>query len=119
TMLVHEGTEPGMRIDEESALGAHWAYPQSKLATEQVIEKHHGDIPYTLLRLAGVYDEEHLVPSLAHQVQRIYERNVQSHLFSGDTAAGQSFIHSDDVVDAFCAAVRRRAELRDTRALLV
>ncbi len=119
TILVHEGTEPGVRIDEDSSLGAHWAYPRSKLATEQVIEKHHGEIPYTVLRLAGVYDEEHLVPSLAHQVQRIYERNFQSHLFSGDTAAGQSFIHADDVVDAFCAAVRRRAELRNTRALLV
>ena len=119
TMLVHEGTEPGERIDEDSPLGAHWAYPESKLATERIIEEYHGDIPYTLLRLAGVYDEEHLVPSLAHQVQRIYERSFQSHLFSGDTSAGQSFVHSDDVIDAFCQAVRHRHALRDTRAVLV
>ncbi|HEX2140004.1 MAG TPA: vitamin K epoxide reductase family protein [Woeseiaceae bacterium] len=119
TMLVHEGTEPGVSIDEESPLGAHWAYPESKLETERTIEAHHGRIPYTLLRLAGVYDEEHLVPSLAHQVQRIYERSFQSHLFSGDVAAGQSFIHSEDAIDAISRAVRRRAELRDTRALLI
>jgi nucleoside-diphosphate-sugar epimerase len=119
TMLVHEETEPGMPITEESALGAHWAYPQSKLATEKVIEERHGRIPYTLMRLAGVYDEDHLIPTLAHQVQRIYERNFQSHLFSGDVSSGQSFIHSDDVVEAFCRAVSRSAELADTSALLI
>jgi nucleoside-diphosphate-sugar epimerase/uncharacterized membrane protein len=119
TMLVHEETEPGVPITEESALGAHWAYPQSKLATEKVIEEHHGRIPYTLMRLAGVYDEDHLIPTLAHQVQRIYERNFQSHLFSGDVSSGQSFIHSDDVVEAFCRAVSRSAELADTSALLI
>lgn len=119
TMLVHEPTEPGVPITEKSPLDARWAYPQSKLETEQVIAEHRGSIPCTLLRIAGVYDEDCGLPLLAHQMQRIYERHVQSHLFAGDVAAGQAAVHRDDVVDAIARTVRRREELGDTAALLI
>src|SRR5690606_32635888 len=41
------------------------------------------------------------------------------HLFAGDLSAGQSFVHADDVIEAFRLAVERRDELGDTRALLI
>jgi len=119
TMLVHEPTSPGVPITEDSPLDPAWQYPQSKLETEDTIERHHGAIPYTVLRIAGVYDDNCNVPTLAHQMQRIYERHIKGHLFAGKLEAGQSFVHRDDVVDAICRAVRCRAELKGTPALLI
>lgn len=119
TMLVHRPSEPGITISENDPREARWAYPQSKLETERVIEEHHGDIPYTHLRIAGVYDDNCSLPLLAHQMQRIYERRLKSRFFSGDTAAGQACVHRDDVVDAIVRAVRRREKLAGTPAILI
>jgi len=119
TMLVHQPTEPGIPITEDSPLNPAWQYPQSKLETERIIERHRGAIPYTLLRIAGVYDDNCTVPLLAHQMRRIYERRVKGHVFAGDIATGQSFVHRDDVVAAIARAVRCRARLKDTKSLLI
>ncbi|WP_019623827.1 NAD-dependent epimerase/dehydratase family protein [Thioalkalivibrio thiocyanoxidans] len=119
TMLVHAPTVPGHKITEDSPLGPRWVYPQSKLDAEAAIEKHAGDIPYTLLRLAGLYDEQTCVPTLAHQIARIYERDMESHLGTGDTSVGQAFVHVEDMIDAFLRTVERRTELPQRHALLI
>jgi nucleoside-diphosphate-sugar epimerase/uncharacterized membrane protein len=119
TMLVHAPTVPGRKISEDSPLGPRWIYPQSKADTEAVIEECAGEIPYTLLRLAGLYDDKSCVPTLAHQIARIYERNLQSHLATGNTSVGQAFVHNDDMIDAFLRSVERRKELPQRHALLV
>ena len=72
-----------------------------------------------LLRIAGVYDDRcHSVP-LANQIQRIYERQFTSRVYSGSTAHGQSFMHMDDLVDAIALAVERRATLPPDVAILL
>lgn len=119
TMLVHAPCEPGERIDENWPIGPRWAYPKSKAAAEKVVREEAGAIPYVLLRLAGVYDEETMVPTLAHQIARIHERNVQSYFYSGDKDVGQSMLHRDDMLEAFRRTVDRRAELpRDAEILI-
>ncbi len=111
TMLVHRPAEPGQFINEDWPLGPTWAYPESKVRTEQLIQKERGDIPAVLLRISGVYDDLcHSIP-LAHQIQRIYERQLTSRLYSGSTSHGQSFMHLDDLVDAIALVVERRATL--------
>src|SRR5688572_19666821 len=45
TMLVHAPTEPGLALNEGSALGPRWVYPESKLNAEELIRQHHGDVP--------------------------------------------------------------------------
>src|SRR5680860_1349579 len=55
TMLVHRAAEPGQLIDEDSPIEPRWAYPASKVKTEQVIRDGRGDIPAVLLRISGVY----------------------------------------------------------------
>lgn len=119
TMLVHAPTEPGVLLTEDSPLDARWAYPQSKLETERVIEQHHGDIPCLILRLAGMYTPDCGLPSLAHQLQRIYERRTQAHLFSGDTSHGQAFVYSEDVIDAIVRAIERRKQIKDGTKILI
>ena len=119
TMLIHEATAPGGRIDENAPIRPRWAYPQSKAAAERVIAEEHGDIPYVLLHLAGLYDERTAVPTLTQQMARIYERSVQGHLYAGDVRAGQSMLHRDDMIDAFKRTIDRRKALPDALTVLV
>jgi nucleoside-diphosphate-sugar epimerase len=119
TMLVHRPAEPGQRINEDWPLEPTWPYPESKVRTEQLIRRERGAIPAALLRIAGVYDDLcHSIP-LAHQIQRIYERQLTAGLFSGETAHGQAFLHVDDLVDAIQRTVDRRAELPPELPLLL
>lgn len=119
TMLVHAPCQPGQRINEDWPLEPKWAYPESKVKTEELIRAQRGDIPVVLLRIAGVYDDQcHSIP-LAHQIQRIYERRLTSQVFPGDISHGQAFLHLDDLVDAFVRLVHRRSELPPELTLLV
>jgi nucleoside-diphosphate-sugar epimerase len=111
TMLVHAPCLPGQRIDEDWPLEPKWDYPRSKVETEELIRAEHGDIPYVLMRIAGVYDDTcHSIP-LANQIQRINEGWLTSHVYPGDTTQGQAFLHLDDLVDAMWRLVERRATL--------
>jgi nucleoside-diphosphate-sugar epimerase/uncharacterized membrane protein len=119
TMLVHAPCEPGQRINEDWPMEPKWAYPESKVKTEALIRAERGSMPVVLLRIAGVYDDRcHSIP-LAHHMQRIYERHLTSHLFPGHLSHGQSFIHLDDLIDAFALAVEGRAQLSPELTLLL
>ena len=87
-MLVHAPGTPGVPINEDQPIEPGWAYPKSKAAAEEAIRVEHGRIPYVLLHLAGLYDEKTSVPTLANQIARIYERDVQSYVYSGSTQWG-------------------------------
>lgn len=119
TMLVHAPCEPGEHIDEETPVAPKWPYPRSKAEAEAVIRKEHGHIPYLLLHLAGLYDDRTAVPTLSHQIARIYEHNFKSHLYAGDLRVGQSLLHTDDMIDAFARAVDRRDDLPTEATLLI
>lgn len=111
TMLVHRPAEPGQFINEDWAIEPTWAYPESKVRTEQLVREQRGRTPAVLLRISGVYDDLcHSIP-LANQIQRIYERQFTSRVYSGSTSHGQSFMHMDDLVDAIALVVERRAQL--------
>lgn len=119
TMLVHAPTAPGQPIDEDAALAPAWPYPQSKLDAERVVAAERGAIPTLILRIAGVYTDHGELPSLAYQIARIYERQLASRVFPGQSAHGQALVHLDDVALAFRAAVDRRARLPVTTTLLL
>lgn len=119
TMLVHRPAALGQFINEDWPVEPTWAYPESKVRTEHLIGEERRDIPALLLRIAGVYDDLcHSIP-LAHQIQRIDERQFTSRVYSGSTAHGQSFVHMDDLVDAIELAVDRRARLPPEVPILV
>ncbi len=118
TMLVHEPAEPGGRIDEGTPFDPQWEYPKSKLEVEELIRAE-AAMPYAILRLAGIYDEKSAVPTLSHQIARIYERSFQSHLYSGPLEAGQSMLHREDMVEAVRRNVERRGELPRAAEILI
>ena len=119
TMLVHAAGKPGDYITEETPTAPKWAYPKSKAAAEAAIVRDHGRIPYVLLHLAGIYDDRTAVPTLSQQIARIYERNFQAYMYSGDPQAGQSMLHKEDMVDAFRRTVDRRKSLPENITILI
>lgn len=119
TMLVHQAGDPGLPISEETSLNPKWAYPKSKAAAEEAIREVHGDIPFTLLHLAGVYGDTFAVPTLSEQIRRIYERNPHGHAYAGSLEVGQAFLHQDDMVDAFRRTVERRRDMPTENVILV
>lgn len=119
TMLIHAPTLPGKPITEESPIAPTWDYPLSKVHTEELIHEERGSMPTVLFRIAGVYDNQcHSIP-ISHQIQRIYEKQLESHFFSGDIHHGAAFTHMDDVVDAIALAVEKRGELPPETPLLI
>lgn len=111
TNLVYKPTIPGQKIDENCPLEPNWDYPESKADTEDIIRNCRGNIHAVSLRLAGVYDEDgHSIP-IAHQLQRIYEKQLISHFYSGEITHGNVFLHMDDLLEALEKTVVRRKEL--------
>lgn len=118
TMLVHAPTVPGRPITEDSAIEPKWAYPLSKVMTEEIIHSERGDIPAVILRIAGVYDDlGHSVP-LPRQIQRLYERTAEAYVYPGDLTHGQAMLHLDDVIDLHEILVARRRQLGPEVTLL-
>lgn len=119
TLLVHAPCRPGERISEDQPFDPAYAYPQSKLAAERVVEQECGNIPYVTLRLAGVYDRDHLIPTLAQQIARIHQRDLQGYFYAGSPLTGQSMLHKEDLADAVCRVVDRRAMLPPDAVMLI
>lgn len=129
TMLVHAPTAPGVPITESSALKARWAYPISKLEAETVLKQTieemsesgetQGPMPYSILRLAGIYHEDCGSPTLSNQIKRVYERELTGHLYAGDPATGQSFVHLEDAVEALSLAIEKAADLPADHVALI
>jgi nucleoside-diphosphate-sugar epimerase len=119
TMLVHRPSSPGIPITEDTPIEPGWAYPASKARTEEVIRDEHGGIPFALLHLAGLYDEATAVPTLAEQIRRIYERDPKAHAYPGDLSTGQSFLHKEDMLEAFARTVDRRSDLPEEVTILI
>jgi len=119
TMLVYAPTCPGCPISEDSPVEPKWDYPLSKVHTEKLIHEMRGRASTVVLRIAGVYDDDcHSIP-ISHQIQRIYEKQLESRLFSGDITHGASFLHMSDLVDAIEMAVQKRKELPEELVLLL
>jgi nucleoside-diphosphate-sugar epimerase len=119
TMLVHAAARPGETIDEQRPLEPKYPYRASKIETEQLIHQQRGSIPVVYLRAAGVYDDLCRNAFLARQIARIYERSPKSYVYPGDLATGQSYVHIDDLVEAFARLIERRKDLPDELPLLL
>lgn len=119
TMLVHKPCKPGEHIAEDWPLEGKWPYPQSKIKTEKLITQGHPQVNSALLRIAGVYTDWGEQPTLAQQIKRIHERDLEGHLYPGDLDAGQSLVHLDDCVDAIARAVERRRDIPPQTPILI
>ncbi|MBW3539219.1 MAG: NAD(P)-dependent oxidoreductase [Planctomycetes bacterium] len=111
--------DPDHLLNESSPTRAQWDYPESKLKAEAVIRETRGEIPAVIVRFAGVYDEDcHSLP-LSQQIRRIYERQLESHVYPGNRDRGQALVHLDDLIDCFHGIVERRSQLPPEELFLI
>jgi nucleoside-diphosphate-sugar epimerase len=72
-----------------------------------------------MLRIGGVYDEDgHTVP-IAQQINRIYQKQLESYFFPGNASHGQAFVHLDDLIDCFRKVIERRDVLDPFEVFLI
>ncbi|MFA9480423.1 NAD-dependent epimerase/dehydratase family protein [Phycisphaerales bacterium AB-hyl4] len=119
TMLVHASCEPGQRIDEHWPIEPRDARGRSAAAAERWLGEHGGATPTVTLRLADLYDDVCHAPSLARQVQRIYERQMLAEVYPGNVAHGRAMLHRDDLAEALECVIGRRDALPEYGVLLV
>lgn len=108
SMLVYRPVELGEKITENSPVEPGWAYPESKVKTEKLLEAQHGDVPVVNLRITGVYDDFAHQPTLAHQLLRIYEGWLTSVPLPADARKGQAILHLDDLVSLIPRVIEKR-----------
>lgn len=111
SLLVYDSTVPGKKITEDSPLNPKWDYPKSKVKTEKLIHEQRGTIPAVILRISGIYNEWGNSIPISNQLQRIYENQITSHFYPGNTAHGNVFMHLDDLVTALVNTVEKRQAL--------
>lgn len=111
TMLVHEPTERGIIQNEDSPIRGKWHYPASKVRTERVIREEHGNIPFVIVRIAGCYDDECNCVPISQHMHRIYEKQLASVVFPGDSSHGVPFTHFDDLTDLLLVLMQKRKEI--------
>lgn len=111
TMLVHEPTQRGIIQTEASPIQGKWAYPISKVKTEELIHQVHGQIPTVILRIGGCYDEMCNCVPLSQHIARIYEKQMTGYLFAGDVHHGVPYTHFDDLIDMILLVIERRHQL--------
>lgn len=120
SMLIHAPARPGQRISEDWPLDPKaLPYRESKIHAERVVREQRGDVPAVLVRPAGVYDDGGHSAFLAHQIARIYERNLIAHVYPGDLDTGQASLHVDDLAEAVLRIVERRRDLLPEVAILL
>jgi nucleoside-diphosphate-sugar epimerase len=106
TMLVHSSAPRGTLINEDSPLQARFPYQTSKLQAERLVRAEHGGIPLVIVRSPCVYDDLGRSTFLVHQIARIYEKSLLSHLYPGDLDTGHPRSSSKTSSMRSCASSR-------------
>ena len=119
SLLVMKAASKGQTLKETSPVEAEWDYPNSKLKAEAVIRDQGGTIPCVILRIAGVYNDRCNSIPIAHQIKRIYEKDLESYFFPGNADHGQAFIHIDDLVECLVKTIDLRGSLDDHELFLI
>ena len=118
TMLVHEPSKRGVIQNEDSPIRGKWHYPASKVRTEKVIREECGNIPYVILRIAGCYDDECNCIPISQHISRIYEKQLASIVFPGNSSNGVPYTHFEDLTDMIMLLMQKRKELPKDLVLL-
>jgi len=118
TMLVHEPTKRGIIQNEDSPIRGKWHYPASKVRTEKVIREEHGNVPYVIVRIAGCYDDECNCVPISQHMSRIYEKQLASKVFPGNSSNGVPYTHFEDLSDMIMLLLEKRKEIPQELTLL-
>ncbi len=89
------------KLNEESALGSMLYYGKSKIAAEEILLEYKKRIKITIFRPSAVYSEDCRSIPLANKIAFIWRSGFGCRFFPGKGEGGLSYIHIEDVLDAF------------------
>lgn len=111
SMLVYRPSKIGIKLNEESPLEKTWAYPNSKISAEEILQSHQREEQLTILRIAAVYNEFGYAPSIGNQIMRIAGKQLANYFLPGDRHHVQSAVHVSDVAEVIKKCIQNREEL--------
>ncbi|SMF83458.1 NAD-dependent epimerase/dehydratase family protein [Pseudobacteriovorax antillogorgiicola] len=112
-------TEPGRKIQPFGEKLALWQYPRSKVAAEKTLDQHPMQQSIVQLVLAAVYsDYGELVP-LFHQIELMASSSPEKFFYPGPVNHGLTYVHVDDTVAAFEAAIDAKIQVGERLRLLI
>ncbi len=101
SMAAMAPTAPGERLTPDSPKAGSWAYPQHKIASEEILEAANIANPIAQLVLAGVYSDMCELVPLFQQIERVRRKTLEAYFYPGAVDRGLTYVHVEDCVRAF------------------
>ena len=89
------------KLNEDSDLSSFMHYGNSKIEGEKIISEYKEKIKATIFRLSAVYSQDCRSIPLANQIAFIWKRCFGYRILPGQGIGGISYIHIEDILDAF------------------
>ncbi|MHC4268010.1 MAG: NAD-dependent epimerase/dehydratase family protein [Planctomycetota bacterium] len=99
--VVFKPTMGDDKLNEESDLSSFMYYGRSKIAGEKILSEYKEKIKVTTFRLSAVYSSYCRSIPLANQIAFIWQKRFGYRILPGKGDGGISYIHIEDVLDAF------------------
>lgn len=99
--VVFKPTGADDKLNESSDLSSFMHYGNSKVAGEKIISAYKEKIKATIFRLSAVYSQDCRSIPLANQIAFIWKRCFGFRILPGKGEGGISYVHIEDVLDAF------------------
>ena len=99
--VVFKPTMGDDKLNEDSDLSSFMHYGNSKIAGEKIISAYKEKIKATIFRLSAVYSQDCRSIPLANQIAFIWKRSFGYRILPGKGVGGISYVHIEDVLDAF------------------
>jgi nucleoside-diphosphate-sugar epimerase len=109
--VVFKPTMGDDKLNEDSDLSSFVYYGDSKIEGEKIISEYKEKIKATIFRLSAVYSQDCRSIPLANQIAFIWKRCFGYKILPGKGDGGISYIHIEDVLDAFEKAMLRAKEI--------
>ncbi|HDY68977.1 MAG TPA: NAD(P)-dependent oxidoreductase [Candidatus Scalindua sp.] len=99
--VVFKPTMGDDKLNEDSDLSSYVHYGNSKIEGEKIISEYKEKIKATIFRLSAVYSQDCRSIPLANQIAFIWRKGFGYRILPGKGEGGISYIHIEDVLDAF------------------
>ena len=99
--VVFKPTMGDDNLNEKSDLSSFMYYGNSKIAGEAILSEYKKKIKVTIFRLSAVYSSYCRSLPLANQIAFIWQKRFGYRILPGKGDGGISYIHIEDVLDAF------------------
>ncbi len=117
--VVFKPTMGDDKLNEDSDLSSFMHYGNSKIAGEKIISVYKEKIKATIFRLSAVYSQDCGSIPLANQITFIWKRCFGYRILPGKGEGGISYIHIEDVLDAFEKSILMAKEIPSASIMIL